>query len=88
MTNVAILSQMRCRRRLSGGRDHLVERAAGGKLGIQFPAKLTRSAGARVEAFHYFRIDVFHEVLLPGDVNRLDDLRRRIGPELPLHVCK
>jgi hypothetical protein len=69
VTNVAVFGQMRCRRRLSRGGHHLVERAAGRKLRIQFPAKLTRPAGARVEAFHYFWIDVFHEVLLPEDVN-------------------
>jgi len=69
MTNVAVFGQMCCRCRLSRGGHHLVERAAGEKLGIQFPAKLTRPAGARVEAFHYLWIDVFHEALLPGDVN-------------------
>ena len=38
-------------------------------MGIQFPAKFTRPAGARVKAVRYLWIDVFHEELLPEEMN-------------------
>lgn len=66
--DVAIFGQMRRRRGFAGGGHHLVERAPMGKLRVKLPAKFTRPAGARIEAFHYGWIDVFHEAFLLGDV--------------------
>ena len=68
MPDVTILGQVRGSRGFAGGSHHLVERAAVGKLRVKLPAKFTRPAGARIEAFHYGWIHVFHEAFLLGGV--------------------
>jgi hypothetical protein len=61
MPHVPILSQMRGRRGLAAGRDHLVQRATLNELRIKLLTELTPPAGARVKTFHYLSINMFHE---------------------------
>jgi hypothetical protein len=66
MPHVSILSQMRGRRGLAAGRDHLVNRPPLNELGIKLLTEFAPPTGARVKAFHYLSINMFHETFSWG----------------------
>ena len=59
--HVPVLRQMRGRRRLATGGDHLVKWPPLNELRIKLLTEFAASAGARVKAFHYLSINMFHE---------------------------
>ncbi|MGA7848854.1 MAG: hypothetical protein WCA13_07070 [Terriglobales bacterium] len=67
MADVSVLGQMRGGTGFAAARHHLVEGAAMGKLRVEFPAKLTRPAGASVEAIDDGWVDVLHKGWLLGE---------------------
>lgn len=83
MTNIAVFGQMGGSSGFPRGGYHLVERGAVRKVGIQLAAEFARTAGARVEAFQYLSINVFHEALLLGrcEYSPRWSVRQRLGPE-------
>jgi hypothetical protein len=52
---------MRSRCGLAAGGHHLVKRPPLDELRIKLLAKFTPPAGARIKAFHYLSINMFHE---------------------------
>jgi hypothetical protein len=68
--------------------DHLVERAALGKVGIEFATEFTLSAGTCVEAMNDGRINVFHEKRLLGRDEKQSRPACEAGSQyLPLNDC-
>jgi len=45
----------------AAGGDHLVKRPPLNELGIKLLTEFAAPAGARVKAFHYLSINMFHE---------------------------